>query len=100
RILAQRLERNLRLERRIKLLACLRHFSLHRLRQSRSFHTLANGPKSGVQFRLRLSVSRDGAKFLSRSDCQNWTVRTGPCPSSMAQHDSAPRPQLKDAAAR
>src|SRR5208282_3007544 len=49
RILAQRLKRNLRLERRIKLLARLRHSSLHRLRQSRTFHTLANGPKSGVQ---------------------------------------------------
>src|SRR5271166_4237901 len=30
----------------------LRHFSLHRLRQSRTFHTLANGPKSGVQLIL------------------------------------------------
>src|SRR5208283_5187254 len=49
RILAQRLKRNLRLERCIKLLACLRHSLLHRLRQSRTFHTLANGPKSGVQ---------------------------------------------------
>src|SRR5208283_5033867 len=26
-------------------------FSLRRLRQSRTFHTLPNGPKSGVQFR-------------------------------------------------
>jgi hypothetical protein len=29
------------------------HFSLHRLRQSRTFHTLANGPTSGVQLKDR-----------------------------------------------
>src|SRR5208283_2406090 len=65
RILAQRLERNLRLERRIKLLACLRHFSLHRLRQSRTFHTLADGPKSGVQLSVNVFLIRHGETMWS-----------------------------------
>ncbi len=33
------------------------HSSLHRLRQSRTFHTLANGPKSGVQLTLSTTPS-------------------------------------------
>ena len=48
RILAQRLKRIFALIAASK--SCVTSsFSLHRLRQSRTFHTLANGPKSGVQ---------------------------------------------------
>src|SRR5208283_6105447 len=72
RILAQRLKRNLRLERCIKLLACLRHSLLHRLRQSRTFHTLANGPKSGVQLSSMPNAGlRNGSRNGLRVESSN-----------------------------
>ena len=78
-ILARRLKRNV-LERRIKFLARVRHFSLHRLRQSRTFRTLANDPKSGIQFTAPLLFSAPHARA---SEAGN----NGPNPGRSIQQD-------------